>query len=87
MAYRYMFISFFQDVIRGCKSITEEVILLVVYNLLGVVEKLHKAEIVHGDLSPEVFFLGDRFVSLYKYERIYNTQSQLQSCAFVISHL
>uniref|UniRef100_A0A663M0U5 BUB1 N-terminal domain-containing protein n=1 Tax=Athene cunicularia TaxID=194338 RepID=A0A663M0U5_ATHCN len=48
------------DVIRGCKSITEEVILLVVYNLLGVVEKLHKAEIVHGDLSPEVFFLGNR---------------------------
>ncbi|XP_061855752.1 mitotic checkpoint serine/threonine-protein kinase BUB1 beta [Colius striatus] len=48
------------DVIRGCKSITEEVILLVVYNLLGVVEKLHKAEIVHGDLNPEVFFLGDR---------------------------
>ncbi|XP_052668040.1 mitotic checkpoint serine/threonine-protein kinase BUB1 beta isoform X1 [Harpia harpyja] len=48
------------DVIRGCKSMTEEVILLVVYNLLGVVEKLHKAEIVHGDLSPEVFFLGDR---------------------------
>ncbi|KFQ33375.1 Mitotic checkpoint serine/threonine-protein kinase BUB1 beta, partial [Merops nubicus] len=48
------------DVIRGCKSITEEVILLVVYNLLGVVEKLHKAEIVHGDLTPEVFFLGDR---------------------------
>ncbi|KFP57606.1 Mitotic checkpoint serine/threonine-protein kinase BUB1 beta, partial [Cathartes aura] len=48
------------DVIRGCKSITEEVILLVVYNLLGVVEKLHKAEIVHGDLSPDVFFLGDR---------------------------
>ncbi|XP_035755999.1 mitotic checkpoint serine/threonine-protein kinase BUB1 beta [Egretta garzetta] len=48
------------DVMRGCKSMTEEVILLVVYNLLGVVEKLHKAEIVHGNLSPEVFFLGDR---------------------------
>ncbi|XP_010126512.1 PREDICTED: mitotic checkpoint serine/threonine-protein kinase BUB1 beta [Chlamydotis macqueenii] len=48
------------DVIRGRKSITEEVILLVVYNLLGVVEKLHKAEIVHGDLNPDVFFLGDR---------------------------
>ncbi|XP_064309166.1 mitotic checkpoint serine/threonine-protein kinase BUB1 beta isoform X3 [Phalacrocorax carbo] len=48
------------DVIRGSKSIAEEVILLVVYNLLGVVEKLHRAEIVHGDLSPEVFFLGDR---------------------------
>ncbi|NWR35029.1 BUB1B kinase, partial [Tachuris rubrigastra] len=53
-----------RDVIRGRKSITEEVIFLVVYNLLGVVEKLHKAEIVHGDLRPEVFFLGDRFVSL-----------------------
>ncbi|KAM9278243.1 mitotic checkpoint serine/threonine-protein kinase BUB1 beta [Morus bassanus] len=48
------------DVIRGRKSVTEEVILLVVYNLLGVVEKLHRAEVVHGDLSPEVFFLGDR---------------------------
>ncbi|XP_032852392.1 mitotic checkpoint serine/threonine-protein kinase BUB1 beta isoform X2 [Tyto alba] len=48
------------DIIHGCKSITEEVILLFVYNLLGVVEKLHKAEIVHGDLNPEVFFLGDR---------------------------
>ncbi|KFO80527.1 Mitotic checkpoint serine/threonine-protein kinase BUB1 beta, partial [Cuculus canorus] len=47
------------DVIRGCTSIMEEVILLVVYNLLGVVERLHKAEIVHGDLRPEVFFLGD----------------------------
>ncbi|NXV38010.1 BUB1B kinase, partial [Rissa tridactyla] len=63
------------DVIRECKSITEEVILLVVYNLLGVVEKLHKAEIVHGDLSPEVFFLGDRFVSLYEYGRTYNTEA------------
>ncbi|XP_065611634.1 mitotic checkpoint serine/threonine-protein kinase BUB1 beta [Cyrtonyx montezumae] len=48
------------DVICGCKSIKEEVILLLVYNLLGVVEKLHKAEIVHGDLRPEIFFLGDR---------------------------
>ncbi|XP_015718803.1 mitotic checkpoint serine/threonine-protein kinase BUB1 beta [Coturnix japonica] len=48
------------DVICGCKSIDKEVILLVVYNLLDVVEKLHKAEIVHGDLRPEVFFLGDR---------------------------
>ncbi|XP_065492274.1 mitotic checkpoint serine/threonine-protein kinase BUB1 beta [Caloenas nicobarica] len=48
------------DVIHGCKSITEDVILLVVHNLLSVVEKLHRAEIVHGGLSPEVFFLGDR---------------------------
>lgn len=68
-----MFIPSFQDVIRGSKTITEEVILLVVYNLLGVVEKLHNAEIVHGDLNPDVFFLGDRFVSLDKYGRRYNT--------------
>ncbi|XP_069736652.1 mitotic checkpoint serine/threonine-protein kinase BUB1 beta-like isoform X2 [Phaenicophaeus curvirostris] len=47
------------DIIRRCTSIMEEVILLVVYNLLGVVERLHKAEVVHGDLRPEVFFLGD----------------------------
>ena len=77
-----MFIPCFQDVIRGRKSITEEVILLVVYNLLGVVEKLHRAEIVHGDLSPEVFFLGDRFVSFYEYGRISNTQFQLQLLCF-----
>ncbi|XP_054027996.1 mitotic checkpoint serine/threonine-protein kinase BUB1 beta [Dryobates pubescens] len=48
------------DVIPVHKSLTEEVILLVVHDLLLVVEKLHKAEIVHGDLRPEVFFLGDR---------------------------
>ncbi|XP_027517905.1 mitotic checkpoint serine/threonine-protein kinase BUB1 beta isoform X2 [Corapipo altera] len=56
------------DVIRGRKSITEEVIFLVVYNLLGVVEKLHKAEIVHGDLRPEVFFLGDRICDAFANE-------------------
>ncbi|KAJ7398576.1 Mitotic checkpoint serine/threonine-protein kinase BUB1 beta [Pitangus sulphuratus] len=56
------------DVIRGRKSIMEEVIFLVVYNLLGVVEKLHKAEIVHGDLRPEVFFLGDRICDAFANE-------------------
>uniref|UniRef100_A0A672TSI0 BUB1 mitotic checkpoint serine/threonine kinase B n=1 Tax=Strigops habroptila TaxID=2489341 RepID=A0A672TSI0_STRHB len=58
------------DVIRGCKTITEEFILLVVYNLLGVVEKLHKAEIVHGDLSPDVFFLGDRICDPFANEEM-----------------
>lgn len=66
MANKCMFIPCFQDVIFGCKSIKEEVILLVVYNLLGVVEKLHKAEIVHGDLRPEIFFLGDRLGYVYE---------------------
>lgn len=68
-----MFIPCFQDLIRGCKSIAKEFILLVVHDLLSVVEKLHKAEIVHGDLRPEVLFLGDRLVSLYGSERICNT--------------
>lgn len=80
-----MFIPSFQDVIRGSKTITEEVILLVVYNLLGVVEKLHNAEVVHGDLNPDVFFLGDRFVSLNEYGRRYNTFATYCSCAFVTS--
>ncbi|XP_067414110.1 mitotic checkpoint serine/threonine-protein kinase BUB1 beta [Emydura macquarii macquarii] len=48
------------DIIQCCKAITKEVIVLVVYNLLDVVEKLHKAEIVHGNLCPEAVFLGDR---------------------------
>ncbi|KAM8808104.1 mitotic checkpoint serine/threonine-protein kinase BUB1 beta [Eudromia elegans] len=58
------------DILRDCKAITEEVILLVAYNLLGVVEKLHKAEIVHGDLSPEVFFLGDRICDPFANEEM-----------------
>ncbi|XP_062479267.1 mitotic checkpoint serine/threonine-protein kinase BUB1 beta isoform X1 [Pezoporus occidentalis] len=58
------------DVIRGSKTITEEVILLVVYNLLGVVEKLHNAEIVHGDLNPDVFFLGDRICDPFANEEM-----------------
>ncbi|XP_034624908.1 mitotic checkpoint serine/threonine-protein kinase BUB1 beta [Trachemys scripta elegans] len=48
------------DIIQCCKAIPEEVIMLVVYNILDVVQKLHKAEIVHGNLCPEALFLGDR---------------------------
>ncbi|XP_077675033.1 mitotic checkpoint serine/threonine-protein kinase BUB1 beta isoform X2 [Eretmochelys imbricata] len=48
------------DMIQCCKDIPEEVIMLVVYNILDVVQKLHKAEIVHGNLCPEALFLGDR---------------------------
>uniref|UniRef100_A0A8D0HU12 BUB1 mitotic checkpoint serine/threonine kinase B n=1 Tax=Sphenodon punctatus TaxID=8508 RepID=A0A8D0HU12_SPHPU len=48
------------DIIQHCKTIPQEVIVLVVHNLLDVVLKLHKAEIILGDLRPEVLFLGDR---------------------------
>uniref|UniRef100_A0A8C6X2G4 BUB1 mitotic checkpoint serine/threonine kinase B n=1 Tax=Naja naja TaxID=35670 RepID=A0A8C6X2G4_NAJNA len=49
-----------QDMIQHDKVIPEEVVLLIVDNLLEVVEKLHKAEIIHGNLNPETLFLGDR---------------------------
>ncbi|XP_019407739.1 PREDICTED: mitotic checkpoint serine/threonine-protein kinase BUB1 beta isoform X1 [Crocodylus porosus] len=60
------------DVIQSCKTIGEEVIMLVAYNLLDLVEKLHKAEIVHGHLRPEVLFLGDRLCGLFGNSEITN---------------
>lgn len=55
-----------QDMIQHDKAIPQEVILLIIDNLLEVVEKLHKAEIIHGNLNPETLFLGDRLaVFLY----------------------
>ncbi|XP_048708581.1 mitotic checkpoint serine/threonine-protein kinase BUB1 beta isoform X3 [Caretta caretta] len=53
------------DMIQCCKDIPEEVIMLVVYNILDVVQKLHKAEIVHGNLCPEALFLGDSLNSSF----------------------
>lgn len=51
-----------QDMIQHWKGIPQEVVLLVVDNLLDVVEKMHRAEIVHGNLHPGGLFLGDRLV-------------------------
>ncbi|NWV35394.1 BUB1B kinase, partial [Grantiella picta] len=64
-----------RDILRDRKFITKELIFVVVHDLLHVVEKLHKAEIVHGDLRPEMLFLGDRFVSSYEYMGGYRTLS------------
>uniref|UniRef100_A0A8C3B8E4 Mitotic checkpoint serine/threonine-protein kinase BUB1 beta n=1 Tax=Cairina moschata TaxID=8855 RepID=A0A8C3B8E4_CAIMO len=58
------------DLIRGCKFIAKEFIQLVVHDLLSMVEKLHKAEIVHGDLRPEVLFLGDSICDLLHYDKM-----------------
>lgn len=52
-----------QDMIQHDKVIPQEVVLLIVDNLLEVVEKLHKAEIIHGNLNPETLFLGDRLAT------------------------
>lgn len=60
---------------------------MVVHDLLHVVEKLHKAEIVHGDLRPDVFFLGDRFVSAYDYGRVQSSHFSYSSPASVTSTL
>ncbi|XP_005529195.1 PREDICTED: mitotic checkpoint serine/threonine-protein kinase BUB1 beta [Pseudopodoces humilis] len=60
------------DILRDRKFITKEIIFLVVHDLLHVVEKLHKAEIVHGDLRPEVLFLGDRICDAFSNEEVPN---------------
>ncbi|XP_059704711.1 mitotic checkpoint serine/threonine-protein kinase BUB1 beta isoform X3 [Haemorhous mexicanus] len=61
-----------RDILRDRKFITKEIIFLVVHDLLHVVEKLHKAEIVHGDLRPEVLFLGDRICDAFSNEEVPN---------------
>ncbi|XP_066489107.1 mitotic checkpoint serine/threonine-protein kinase BUB1 beta [Tiliqua scincoides] len=54
-----------QDLIQQCKVIPQEVIVLTVDNLLDIVAKLHKAEIVHGNLHPGALFLGDRICNSF----------------------
>ncbi|XP_037690248.1 mitotic checkpoint serine/threonine-protein kinase BUB1 beta [Choloepus didactylus] len=49
-----------QDLLQHSEFITQEVIILIIYNLLAIVEKLHKADIVHGDLSPRSLILRNR---------------------------
>ncbi|RLV97297.1 hypothetical protein DV515_00011957 [Chloebia gouldiae] len=60
------------DILRDRKFITKEIIFLVVHDLLHVVEKLHKVEIVHGDLRPDVLFLGDRICDAFSNEEVPN---------------
>ncbi|KAM3850905.1 mitotic checkpoint serine/threonine-protein kinase BUB1 beta [Vipera latastei] len=58
-----------QDMIQHDKPIPQEVILLIIDNLLEVVEKLHKAEIIHGNLNPETLFLGNRIYNPFAMEK------------------
>ncbi|XP_053238149.1 mitotic checkpoint serine/threonine-protein kinase BUB1 beta isoform X1 [Podarcis raffonei] len=46
-----------QDMIH---TLPQEAVTWIVNNLLEVVEKLHRVEIVHGNLHPRTLFLGDR---------------------------
>ncbi|CAN2391065.1 centromeric, partial [Pristimantis euphronides] len=47
----------FQDILQDDETVPEKVAVLLVYSLLRLVEKLHAAEIVHGDLRPETVLL------------------------------
>ncbi|XP_063803580.1 mitotic checkpoint serine/threonine-protein kinase BUB1 beta isoform X2 [Pseudophryne corroboree] len=53
-----------QDILQDRESAVEGVLILLTYNLLSLVEKLHTIEIVHGDLRPETLILDDRFFEL-----------------------
>ncbi|XP_028706566.2 mitotic checkpoint serine/threonine-protein kinase BUB1 beta isoform X2 [Macaca mulatta] len=54
-----------QDLLQHSEYITHEIAVLIIYNLLTIVEKLHKAEIVHGDLSPRSLILRNRIHDPY----------------------
>ncbi|XP_020953483.1 mitotic checkpoint serine/threonine-protein kinase BUB1 beta isoform X3 [Sus scrofa] len=54
-----------QDLLQHSEFITHEMTVLIIYNLLTIVEKLHKAEIVHGDLSPRSLILRNRIHDPY----------------------
>ncbi|KAM9062646.1 mitotic checkpoint serine/threonine-protein kinase BUB1 beta [Sarcophilus harrisii] len=58
-------INFFTlwDLLQHSESIDSGVAILFIHNLLALVEKLHKAEIVHGDLGPRSLILGNRIIS------------------------
>ncbi|KAM4690405.1 mitotic checkpoint serine/threonine-protein kinase BUB1 beta [Rhinophrynus dorsalis] len=49
-----------EDIFQDSEEVIKEVIVLVAYNLLSQVEKLHSVEIVHGDLRPDTLLLDDR---------------------------
>ncbi|XP_033280239.2 mitotic checkpoint serine/threonine-protein kinase BUB1 beta-like [Orcinus orca] len=54
-----------QDLLQYSDFMTHEMTVLIIYNLLTMVEKLHKAEIVHGDLSPRSLILRNRIHDPY----------------------
>ncbi|XP_007891382.2 mitotic checkpoint serine/threonine-protein kinase BUB1 beta [Callorhinchus milii] len=50
-----------QDLLQGLSTLQVELTLFLTLDLLALVEQLHQAEIVHGDVQPETLFLGDWF--------------------------
>ncbi|XP_048188731.1 mitotic checkpoint serine/threonine-protein kinase BUB1 beta [Perognathus longimembris pacificus] len=66
--YQYINCSTLQDLLQHSEFITNEITVLIIYNLLILVEKLHKAEIVHGDLSPKSLILRNRIHDPYDFD-------------------
>ncbi|KAM6202508.1 mitotic checkpoint serine/threonine-protein kinase BUB1 beta [Rhynchocyon petersi] len=58
-----------QDLLQHSEFITHEITVLIIYELLTIVEKLHKAEIVHGDLSPRSLILRNRIHDPYDFNK------------------
>ncbi|XP_069493618.1 mitotic checkpoint serine/threonine-protein kinase BUB1 beta [Ambystoma mexicanum] len=63
--------DFIQDLTsrnEDLKSTVEDLMLLIAHGLISLVEKLHSAEIIHGDLRPEIILLGDKIFDLFSDE-------------------
>ncbi|XP_067598871.1 mitotic checkpoint serine/threonine-protein kinase BUB1 beta isoform X3 [Pseudorca crassidens] len=58
-------LTIIKDLLQYSEFITHEMIVLIICNLLTMMEKLHKAEIVHGDLSPRSLILRNRIHDPY----------------------
>ncbi|XP_049754704.1 mitotic checkpoint serine/threonine-protein kinase BUB1 beta isoform X2 [Elephas maximus indicus] len=58
-----------QDLLQHSELITHEITVLIIYDLLTIVAKLHKAEIVHGDLSPRSLILRNRIHDPYDFNK------------------
>ncbi|XP_004609822.2 mitotic checkpoint serine/threonine-protein kinase BUB1 beta [Sorex araneus] len=63
--YQYINCLTLQDLLQHHEFITHEIVVLVIYNLLTVVEELHAAEIVHGDLGARSLVLRNRIHDPY----------------------
>ncbi|XP_041069750.1 mitotic checkpoint serine/threonine-protein kinase BUB1 beta [Carcharodon carcharias] len=46
------------------ESVPEALVLFLTHDLLALVELMHTAEIVHGDIALETLFMGDRFYNV-----------------------
>ncbi|XP_018414760.1 PREDICTED: mitotic checkpoint serine/threonine-protein kinase BUB1 beta [Nanorana parkeri] len=60
-----------QDILEDRETLTEEVIILLTYNLLSLVEKLHSVEIIYGDLRTETLLLDNKMFDLSSCTEMY----------------